>query len=82
MTVAEKSSERGRGGQGKPRSSKARPVKSMTTTAVDHSEGGGSVPSVELRSTGFNTGVTALTRFVTHATIPPQLHLLALFSSL
>lgn len=32
------------GGQGKHRSSKARPVKSMTTVAVDHSEGGDSVP--------------------------------------
>lgn len=33
------------GGQGKHRSSKARPVTSMTTMAVDHSEGGDSVPS-------------------------------------
>lgn len=34
---------------------------------------------MELRSTGFNTVVTALTHFVTHATILPQL---PLFSSL
>lgn len=45
MTVAEKSSERGRGGQGKHRSSKARPVKSMTTVAGDHSGDGACVPS-------------------------------------